>query len=290
MMRGYWYGTKDADTNLIYHLEREVKIMKTFTKKIVVLFLGTALTLSVFCLHASAHDMWLNMRHYTFEADNPVYMTIGYGHFFSGPGGEFMPQEYLDKLYIIGSDGRESKIKPNNQVEYQSEKPVERAGTYLVVASKKGGFFTKTTKGYKRGRSKKGLKNVISCNYSEKYAKAIVNIGNGSGNVFSKTLGHKLEVVPLKDPSKLREGDYMPVKILFEGKPLGTFVHATYAGFSSEKNTFAYATKSDKKGIAKIKILKSGVWLLIVKHEISYPDPKECDKISCSSALTFEVK
>ncbi len=264
--------------------------MKTFVKKTVVLLLGMALVPGIFCLQAFAHDMWLNMRHYTFEAGNPAYLTIGYGHYFAGPGGEFMPQEYLDELLMFDPDGRNMKIKADNEVEYQSEEPLQKTGTYLVVAKKKGGFFTKTTEGWQRGHSKKGLRNVIRCSYSEKYAKAIVNIGNGRGNVFSKTLGHKLEIVPLQDPSELREGDYMPVKVLFEGKPLQAPVYATYAGFSTEKNAFAYATKTNKEGVAKVKILKSGVWLVIVKHEVPYPDPAECDKISCSAALTFEVK
>lgn len=264
--------------------------MNTFGKKMVVLVLEMSLILGVFCIQASAHDMWLNMRHYTFEAGNPTHLTIGYGHYFAGPGGEFMPQEYLDKLYMIGPDGKKLKLKPNNEVEYQSKKSLTKAGTYLVVASKKGGFSTKTTEGYKKGRSKKGLKNVISCSYSEKHAKAIVNIGNGSGDVFSKTLGHKLEIVPLEDPSNLREGDYMPIKVTFEGEPLRGPVVATYAGFSTEKGAFAYATKTNKKGIAKVKIIKSGIWLVIVKHKVPYPDPAECDMISCSSALSFEVK
>ena len=136
--------------------------MKIFGKKMVVLVLGMALILGIFCLQASAHDMWLNVRHYTFEAGKPAYLTIGYGHLFAGPGGEFMPQKYLDKLYMIGPDARELKVKPKNEVEYQSEKSLTKAGTYLVVASNKGGYSTKTTEGYKRGLSKKGLKNVIS--------------------------------------------------------------------------------------------------------------------------------
>ena len=264
--------------------------MKTFWKKMVVLVLGMILILGLFCIQASAHDMWLNMRHYSSESGKPAHLTIGYGHYFAGPGGEFMPSEYLDRFYLIDPDGSELKVKSNNEVEYQSEKTLDKTGTYLVVASKKGGFSTKTTEGYKRGRSKKGLKNVISCTYSEKHAKAIVNIGNGSGNVFSGSLGHKLEIVPLKDPSNLSEGDYMPIKVTFEDKPLRTPVVATYAGFSTEKGVFAYATKTNKEGMAKVKIIKSGIWLVIVKHKVPYPDPEECDTISCSSALTFEVK
>ncbi|MBC2696519.1 MAG: DUF4198 domain-containing protein, partial [Desulfobacteraceae bacterium] len=61
-------------------------------------------------------------------------------------------------------------------------------------------------------------------------------------------------------------------------------------GFSTEKNTFAYATKTNKDGIAKIKILKSGVWLIATYYKEAYPDTEECDQYKLTSTLTFEVK
>ena len=65
---------------------------------------------------------------------------------------------------------------------------------------------------------------------------------------------------------------------------------ATYAGFSTEKDTFAYATKTDKKGEARIKILQSGIWLVKVTHEIPYTNPEECDFQSYVGTLTFMVE
>ncbi|SPD72908.1 ABC-type Co2+ transport system periplasmic component-like protein [uncultured Desulfobacterium sp.] len=264
--------------------------MTNIKNKIVFFASVTVFILCVFSLEASAHFMWLNMKPYTIEGGVPVSLTISNDHVFGGPGGEFLPKDSLDRLYGIQPDGKELKIIPKNEVEYQTEVPLKDDGTYVFVTRAKGGFFSKTAEGYKIGQTKKDLKNVISCTYSEKQAKAIVTIGKGGGNVFSKTLGHKLEIVPLENPSNLKEGDFVRLKVIFEGNPLKTYVFATFAGFSTDDSTFAYATKSDENGIAKVKIIKPGLWLVIVKHEVPYPDPAKCDNFSLSSSLTFEVK
>lgn len=261
--------------------------MCIFSKKLAVLGFSLVLTLGALCYQVRAHPLWLTISDYTPEMGETVRLTLGYGHFF--PARKFMPQEYLDKIYMIDPNGKELEIKPISEVEFQVEKPLRESGTYLAIAKKKGGFFTRTTEGYKR-QSKKGLKNVVRCFWSEMYAKAIVNVGEGSRSPF-KVIGHPLEILPLKDPADLKEGDYLPVKVLFKDEPLDwTPVHATYAGFSAKKEVFAYTTRTNKKGIAEIKILKSGIWLIKVDHKVPYPNPEECDEYYYCATLTFEVK
>ncbi|MCD6578868.1 DUF4198 domain-containing protein [bacterium] len=263
--------------------------MKIFTKRLEILGLCIALVLGTTCYQASAHVLWLQVRDYTPQVDEEITLTLGYGHYL--PAREFMPGEDLEKIYILAPQGKKIEIKRYSDVEYKGDKPLNQEGTYLVVAKKKGGFFTKTTEGYKRGYSKKGLKNVIKCTYSEKYTKAIVNVGKAGGKNFSKVLGHDLEIIPLSDPGNLAEGDYLPVKIAFRRKVLACQpVYATYLGFSTEKAAFAYTTKTTAEGIAKIRIIKSGIWLITTEYKESYPDSEKCDQYSLSATLTFEVK
>lgn len=173
-------------------------------------------------------------------------------------------------------------------MEFQSEESISKPGAYIVAAKRKAGFYTKTTEGGKR-RSKKGLKNVIKCSHSHMCTKAVVNVGEKGGEVDTR-IGHPIEIIPLANPADLRVGDYLPVQVLLKGKPFKGEIYATYVGFSTEKNTFAYATSTNKKGKGKIKILHSGVWMIKADHEEPYPDQSECDVESFVTTLTFEVK
>lgn len=263
--------------------------MKTSIERFGVLALVVTCVFMIFPVWAPAHDMWLEMQDYTIDAGEDLSLTLAYGHHFPARG--VMDKDDLEEVYVLDGKGQRMDIKADANITYKTVKASKEEGTYLVVAKKKGGFFTKTTEGYKRGQSKKGLKNVIQCTYSAKYAKAIVNVGTAGGKAYSKVLGQDFEIVPMADPGTLAQGDYLPVKILFKGKPLASAqVLATYMGFSTEKNTFAYATKTDKAGVAKIKTLHYGVWLITASNIQDYPDEQECDQYKFSSSLTFEIR
>lgn len=263
--------------------------MKFITKQLGNLGLCLALILGATCYQVSAHDLWLQVRDYTPPPGEEITLTLGYGHYL--PAREFMPNEYLEEIYILDPGGKKIGLERYSEAEFKGKKALKNEGAYLVVSKRKGGFFTKTTEGYKRGLSKKGLKNVVSCTYSEKYTKAIVNVGKAGGKTFKKVLGHDLDIIPLADPGDLTERDYLPIKIIYKGKPLAYQpVYATYLGFSTEKSVFAYTTKTTPEGIAKIKILKSGIWLITTSHIEDYPDPKECDQYKFATTLTFEVQ
>ena len=263
--------------------------MKIFEKTLGVLGLSLALIVGLFSIPASAHFMWINAGDYTPAVKRPVKLTIGWGHAFASPVGSVLrEQKGLDKIYMLDPSGRKLKIEPVNEIDFKTERPLKKEGAYLVVAKRKEGFRTKTTEGYKR-QSKEGLKNVIQCSYSGGYAKAIVDVGKGGGELFSRPVGHTLEIVPLEDPACLKEGDYLPVKVLYNGEPLRAELYTTYVGFSTE-GAWAYTTKTNKEGVGRIKILKSGIWLIKAGHKAPYPDPKKCDQYSYSATLTFEVK
>lgn len=256
------------------------------------MILGFAILLmGIISSNAYAHYLWVDVDNYSPEAGEEVTVSLGYGHHFPEDGQ--IAADKLEKVYLISPDGKKLplEIKPEGEkglfapVKLKLEKP----GTYLVVVEKKSGFVTKTTEGYKY-QSRKTLKGVLESFWSEGSAKAVINVVEGSGNSLQKEISQRYQVIPLDDPAKLKEGDSLRIKVTLDGKPYSTWVYATYAGFSSEKDTFAYTTRTDKEGIAKIKILKSGIWLVKASDKIPYPDTKEADNYSFTSTLTFEVK
>ena len=144
-------------------------------------------------------------------------------------------------------------------------------GTYLASVVMKPIFKSTTLKGWKM-QSKKDLPDAITCRYIEFFAKAIFHAGEPGGNAYKTVLDQTIEMVPQKDPCLLKSGEYLPVKVLFKGKPLkGEFVYATYIGFSTRED-YAYTTKTDHKGIAMIRITNPGIWWVKVPHKEHYED------------------
>jgi uncharacterized GH25 family protein len=236
-------------------------------------------------LTAHAHFPWINLTDYTPDKGAALNLVIGWGHHYPVDG--FLKADALEAITLFGPEKDAPKIIYRSEVELQSDKSLSREGTYIVAAQRKAGFYTKTAHGGK-SVSKKGLNDVIRCSYSHMCMKAVANVGKGGRA--DMVVGQPIKIVPLENPGDLRAGDYLPIRVVADGKPYSGDVLATYAGFSTEKNTFAYATKTDKRGEARIKILQSGIWLVKVCHEIPYPDSEQCDIQSYVGTLTFMVE
>lgn len=242
------------------------------------------LAMCIFPFTAHAHFPWINLTDYTPDKGAGLSLTIGWGHRYPLDG--FLKEGALENISLIGPGKTTSKIVYNSEVELQSETVLRQEGTYIVAAQRKAGFYTKTAQGGKR-RSKKGLDDVIHCSYSHMCMKAVANVGKSTQ--VDTVVGHPIEIVPLQNPASLKVGDYLPIRVLLKGKPCSSEVFATYMGFSTEKNTFAYATKTDKNGRARIRILQHGIWMIKVAHESPFPDPQECDVQSYIGTLTLKV-
>ena len=251
---------------------------------------STALSMSalvfLLCLPALvlAHYPWINMQNYQAREGRPANLTIGWGHAFPYDG--FMKQDRIEELYILAPDGSKIEIEAASDLEFASTQPLG-AGSYLVSGEAVSGYRTRTTTGYVR-ESKAGLDNAISCSISSNTMKAVFNVGNAEENV-NTVVGHPMEILPLANPATLKVGDYLPIRVLLNGEPYNGFFNATYAGFSSESDVFAYTAKTNAEGEGRLRILNRGIWLIRVEHQEPYPDLDVCDTRTYRGVLTFEV-
>ncbi|MCI5209805.1 MAG: DUF4198 domain-containing protein [Candidatus Electrothrix sp. ATG2] len=240
------------------------------------------------CSQALAHYPWINADSYSLNTGETPHINIGWGHRY--PLGRFLQQEDLENMNLLAPSGQELPIKAINIMESEPEEALTAPGTYTVAAQRRAGFYTKTTEGGKR-QSKEGLNNVLRCSHSSMNMKALLTVGGKKNASVNKTaVGHPLEIIPQASPASLRAGDYFPVQVLLRGKPYKSKLFATYLGFSTEKDVFAYTAKTDQDGMGKIRILQPGVWLIKAEYQEPYPDQKVCDVESFSATLTFEIK
>ncbi|MEA3431063.1 MAG: DUF4198 domain-containing protein, partial [candidate division WOR-3 bacterium] len=229
---------------------------------------------------SAGHTMWINVSDFSpdfhpgYRARTKVF--FGWGHHY--PVDDFLAEEQLEEFYFICPRcGKHHRLNPNPGGFLATEVNFKKPGAYIVTAVLKSGFYTmyveKGEMHHKMG-PKKGVKGkVILSLYYEQYAKTLINVGAEDTSAYNKPVGHKIEIVPLKNPMVLSEGDFLPIQVLFNGKPAKYCeVFATYSGFSTGED-FAYATSTDSKGIAMIRILHYGPWL--IKADMKLPATEE---------------
>ena len=103
-----------------------------------------------------------------------------------------------------------------------------------------------------------------------KYAKTVVEVGRGA-RAFQRVAGHPLEFVPLSDPSALRTGDTLRLRLILLGKPApfarfhagsvpdrpGARLDTTAARRAAARDV---ALTTDSTGVASVVITGPGLW------------------------------
>jgi len=181
----------------------------------------------------------------------------------------------------IGADGTvipAAKVQRSDEPEMARFRIAEQVSMVAVTCD--WGYRVNTTKGKKllrRSEAKKeGLK-IISAFFSTQYSKIFYE--EGSGN--TKPAGLKLELIPLKDPLGINEGDELPVQVFFDGKPLANVV---ITGGSKEE------IPTDNNGVGHFKITKKGKILLMLGRKVPVKDDPEKNYHLYSTFMVFEVK
>lgn len=240
-----------------------------------------------------AHDFWIHSTSYTLPWNKLGAITnlyMGHGHLY--PVDEFFDGDV--KFKIVQPDNKE-KIIEEKLLGYKET--LKKEGTYIVSGKTNPAFWTyyfddKGNKSWKAG-PKQDVKNIISSKQYNKFAKAILDVGETKDENYSKVLGDALEIIPMENPNKLvGNGQYLTVKILFKNEPFASSkVYGSYAGFSNNGD-YAFVTTTNKDGLAKIKLSHSGYWIL--KTDYSEAASKELEdkvnEIFYVATLTFQAQ
>lgn len=120
--------------------------------------------------------------------------------------------------------------------------------------------------------------------------------GTGDAAAAMRPAGQVIEIVPQQDPTALKVGDRLSVKVLWKGKPIAPApgeevdVKAVYAGFQEdEEDTFAFLGHSNKDGACRVKITAPGWWMVMVEHEAPAADATREDREGYVATLVFYV-
>jgi uncharacterized GH25 family protein len=124
-----------------------------------------------------------------------------------------------------------------------------------------------------------------------KYAKALLRVGEGQGAaaLYRRPLGHRLEIVAEADPFRLKAGDLLPVRLMFDGKPLAgarLVIGSTDAATATQSNM--PGVRTDSEGRARLSLVQAGgVHYIHALHMIPAAGRTDVEWESFWATLTF---
>lgn len=247
--------------------------------------IGAAAGLLLTAAIAHAHFPWVAVPDYSLAPNKTSPVLVVNGHSF--PLDVILEDERIGSLELVSPSGTRSPLEKSGATYTTPE--LKESGTYILAGTRKSSFWTRTKSGGKP-QSKEGLSDVIKCAYSSKTMKSVVNVGSGDGTALGTKFGHPLEIIPLTNPGSLKLNDSLEVQVLLHGKPYNGMIYATYSGFSTEEEVYAYTASTNEEGKASIRILSASPWVVKASVEQPYSDPKICDVESYTASLTFGIQ
>lgn len=118
-----------------------------------------------------------------------------------------------------------------------------------------------------------------------KHPKTFVRVGEAPGDrSWAEPVGMALEIVPGKDPTTLRAGDELPVRVLKNGAPLADFPLSAVSAGATRGET----KKTDAEGRVTFQCNNAGPWLLR-GTDLRKSSKENLDWESDFTTLTLEV-
>ena len=237
---------------------------------------------------ASAHDIVILAEWH----DGAVQVDVKYGH----------PEDYqpivADKLYRFGAfePGRPEQSWRSGLAIDAMDLRMKRApsadpasGVTLLTAQYDNGYWTKNDTGemVNTGRPNNPKSTVASHNL--KYGKALVATGPDHAG-FDRVVGHRLELVPKRDPFTLAAGDALPVLVLFDGRPLagaGVEIGDAVTGIAEDRIA---RYRTDRHGVAMVPVGPKGAseWAVLgVDHDEASQLRALADREKYTATLVF---
>ena len=251
-----------------------------------------------------AHNFWIETSTFTPAPGQRLSVRLRVGQELQG---DPVPRDpaLIKRFVAVGPAGGETPVPgvPNTEpagfevfpapglytLVYDSTRyPIALDAVKFETYLKEEGLEAVSAARVRQGKSAAGAKEVFS-----RCAKALLAVGGGTGGNggagFDRVFGQRLELVAEKNPYALAGGGELPVRLLYEGKPLaGALVMALQRGLAGAPATKVTA-RTDARGRATLKLDRPGFWLVKAVHMIPAPADSGADWESFWASLTFAV-
>jgi uncharacterized GH25 family protein len=244
-----------------------------------------------------AHDFWIEPSAFRPAIAQRITVRLRVGQEFKG---DPVPRDLgLLKRFVLVGPGGETAVTGVPNTEPAGFLSIPTPGLYTIVytsnpepvqldAKKFNDYLSQEgLETIRELRARRGQSDAPDREIFSRCAKALVLAGGGeAASGWNRELGMRLELIPGGNPYMLTSGQILPVRLLYDGKPLqGALVTA----FTKERPEAKISARSDAKGRVALKIDRSGTWLVKSVHIIPAARESGADWESFWASLTFEV-
>ena len=246
-----------------------------------------------------AHDFWLDPSTFTPAANQVVSVRLMVGQKFRG---EPIPRTaaLIEKFVLVTSDG-EAPVPGREGGDPAGLVRVARPGLAVVGYRSRNSAVTLEAEKFEKYLRDEGLDEVVAARRQRgetgkparelfaRCAKALLDVQGGAGTTkgagdgADRPLGFTLELIAEKSPYPPAAGLSLPVRLLYEGRPLAG---ALVVAFPYDAPDAAQSIRTDASGRAAIDVSRGGKWLVKAVHMIPSATP-DADWQSLWASLTF---
>lgn len=252
---------------------------------------------------ALAHDLFLKLDNYFVAVNDKISIKILNGSFQASEGAVTFAR--MRDVSVVSPKGERTNPKEvdftkDDKTSFLNLQPKEE-GNYVVGLSTMTREIDLEAKDFNEYLSHDGIpdtlaerkrKKELTKKVRERYAKhvkIIFQVGGKQSDNYKTALGYPVEIVPVTNPYLLKSGNTFEFQCLKDGKPLVNQFVMTGREDADGKLIVGKNVRTDKNGIAKIKLDGAGKWYVRFINMTPLSDP-QINYESKWATLTFELK
>jgi uncharacterized GH25 family protein len=273
--------------------------MKQQTRKSSVLqcLLVTLIAAALLQAPMVAHDMWIEPTAFSPEPGQTIGIRLRVGQDFLG---DPMPRDprHVNQFFVEDESGRKA-VAGRDGVDPAGFLRVSNSGLFVIGYRSNPSSVELPADKFNQYLKEEGLEAIAEARARRnetgaaarelfaRCAKSLVLSGAPRQAQGDRTLGLTLELVAERNPYAIRAGEFLPVRLTFESRPLaGALVVAMNRLNPDEKQS----ARTGKDGRVRFRLPSGGMWLVKAVHMTPAPAGANADWTSFWASLTFELK
>ena len=229
-------------------------------------------------LPLAAHEFWVTPSGWVLQPGGGATILANVGDQFPGAN-SFTTPDRIETIRLVGP-ATDTVISPPYRREKDSlaadTQLPEAPGTYVGIVVVKPRVGEKSGLVFQQHIAHQGLDDVgdyrakhgetdkaVRERYS-RYGKTLLRVGSGASSAHvTAPVGLKIELVPQVDPTTLRAGSMLRVRLLLDGQPApNALVGAIYASAKGTPEAWPLTGRTDAKGDVEFRLQDPGPWLI----------------------------